>query len=67
MLPARFVAAALAATAVILGTSTAVHACTAFCARGNGHVLVGNNEDWNNPHTRVWFEPAEPPLIGVVP
>ena len=56
MLPARFVAAAFAATAILLGGSSAVHACTAFCARGNGHVLVGNNEDWDNPHTRVWFE-----------
>jgi uncharacterized protein (TIGR03435 family) len=64
MLPARVVAAALAATAIILGASNAVHACTAFCARGNGHVLVGNNEDWNNPHTRIWFEPAEPGKFG---
>ena len=64
MLPARFVAAALAATAFVLSTSHPVDACTAFCARGNGRVLVGNNEDWNNPHTRVWFEPAEPGKFG---
>lgn len=33
--------------------------CTAFCVAGNGRVLVGNNEDLVDPHTRIWFFPAE--------
>lgn len=33
-------------------------ACTAFCARAGGKVLLGNNEDFKNPRTRVWFVPA---------
>lgn len=64
MLPARFVAAALASLAVVAAVARDADACTAFCARGNGHVLVGNNEDWSNPHTRVWFEPAESGRFG---
>lgn len=46
-----FAASAVAANAV-------VNACTAFCATGAGQVLVGNNEDWSNPRTRIWFVPA---------
>jgi uncharacterized protein (TIGR03435 family) len=43
-----------------------VLACTAFCAAGHGQVLVGNNEDWNNPHTKIWFIPAKPDAFGRV-
>jgi hypothetical protein len=41
-------------------------ACTAFCAVGSGQVLVGNNEDWSNPRTKLWFVPAEPGSYGRV-
>lgn len=34
-------------------------ACTAFCAAAKGRVLVGNNEDFGNPRSRIWFVPAE--------
>jgi len=34
-------------------------ACTGFCATSKGKVLVGNNEDWGNPRSRIWFVPAE--------
>jgi penicillin V acylase-like amidase (Ntn superfamily) len=34
-------------------------ACTGFCAKSKGLVLAGNNEDWGNPRTRIWFVPAE--------
>ncbi len=34
-------------------------ACTAFAASNGHRVLVGNNEDDNNPFTAVWFIPAE--------
>jgi uncharacterized protein (TIGR03435 family) len=39
-------------------------ACTAFCAVGGGQVLVGNNEDWNNPRTKIRFVPARPGSYG---
>jgi hypothetical protein len=34
-------------------------ACTAFCAANSKLVLVGNNEDYNNHNTRMWFVPGE--------
>jgi uncharacterized protein (TIGR03435 family) len=43
---------------------TGVQACTAFCAVGHGQVLVGNNEDWHNPKSRLWFVPAKPGSYG---
>lgn len=42
----------------------ATQACTAFCAAVGDRVLVGNNEDWNNPRTRLWFVPAAPGALG---
>jgi penicillin V acylase-like amidase (Ntn superfamily) len=33
-------------------------ACTGICASAKGRVLVGNNEDFGNPRTRMWFVPA---------
>src|SRR5687767_6048469 len=41
-------------------------ACTAFCAAGGGQVLVGNNEDWYNPRTKIRFIPAKPGSYGRV-
>lgn len=38
--------------------------CTAFCAANRSLVLVGNNEDGDNPFTRVWFLPAEKGKLG---
>jgi len=40
-------------------THVSVHACTAFMMSDGERVLVGNNEDYKIPHTRVWFVPAE--------
>ena len=42
------------------------YACTAFMASDSDTVLVGNNEDYNIPHTRVWFIPAENGQYGRV-
>ena len=39
-------------------------ACTGICAKSKNLVLVGNNEDWSNPRTRVWFVPAEKGAYG---
>ena len=41
-------------------------ACTMVMAAKNGQVLVGNNEDWGNPHTRITFVPAELGRYGCV-
>lgn len=40
--------------------------CTIFTASNTDIVLVGNNEDWNNTNTRVWFLPAEKGKFGRV-
>jgi hypothetical protein len=41
-------------------------ACTAFMVADGDKVLVGNNEDFNRPHTRMWFIPAEKGQYGRV-
>ncbi len=46
-------------TVVLLVLPPPAPACTAFCADVKGRVLVGNNEDLVDPHTRIWFFPAE--------
>jgi len=41
-------------------------ACSFFlCARG-GVVLAGNNEDYVDPYTKMWFEPGEGGELGRV-
>ena len=42
----------------------AAPACTAICAAAKGKVLVGNNEDFGNPRSRLWFVPAEKGKYG---
>ena len=59
----RLTAAALMSGAIVLARP-GVQACTAFCAASGGQVLVGNNEDWNNPRTKIWFVPATPGTYG---
>jgi hypothetical protein len=57
------------ATAVVSGMlffHSAVCACTAFMMADGQRVLVGANEDFNIPHTRVWFIPAENGRYGRV-
>ena len=44
---------------LLLGYQPPLAGCTAFCARAGDHVLVGNNEDSDNPRTRLWFVPAD--------
>jgi hypothetical protein len=41
-------------------------ACTIFFATRGGQTLFGNNEDWNNPHTRMWIVPRKGSRYGVV-
>jgi len=52
----RVVGTALVVAAFISG---AAQACTVFCASDNNSVLMGNNEDWKDPYTRIWFLPPE--------
>jgi uncharacterized protein (TIGR03435 family) len=59
----RFAAIALGCLMGLVSRAT-LDACTAFCAVGGGRVLVGNNEDWSNPRTRLWFVPAKPGSFG---
>jgi hypothetical protein len=40
--------------------------CSAFLVVGAGAVFFGNNEDFWNPETRVWFVPAEEGRHGVM-
>jgi hypothetical protein len=42
---------------VILGFCLPVHPCTIFYATDGNIILVGNNEDWSDPDTRIWFIP----------
>jgi hypothetical protein len=48
-------AAGLAALALLAVPSA--QACTACYVAAGGRVLVGNNEDFGNPATKVWFVP----------
>ena len=41
-------------------------ACTAFLVAQGDTVLVGDNEDYFNPRTHVWFVPAEEGKLGRV-
>ena len=47
-------------------TSQSVLACTAFMMSDGDKVLVGNNEDYTIPYTRVWFVPPENGQFGRV-
>ena len=39
-------------------------ACTGITASKGDTVLFGNNEDWNDPHTYVWYVPSEEGKYG---
>ena len=41
-------------------------ACTFFTASDNDNVLTGNNEDWYDSNTYIWFHPAEDDKFGRV-
>jgi hypothetical protein len=45
---------------------TPLCACTVFYASQGDAVLAGNNEDWKNPLTKVWFEPKGKSKYGRV-
>lgn len=41
-------------------------ACTIFMLTDNEKVLVGNNEDWSDPKTRIWFLDGKDGTFGRV-
>ena len=47
-------------------SSPAALGCTVFSASDGTTSLAGNNEDFYNPSTRVWFEPREDGKYGRV-
>jgi len=54
---------AIGFTAVLAAAGVA-HSCTAFLATHGDVVLAGNNEDYVNPRTKVWFVPSEEGRLG---
>jgi hypothetical protein len=60
----RFIMLIIILLALVPGPS--LYACTAFCISKGDTVLVGNNEDYNNPNTKVWYVPAEKGKYGRV-
>ena len=54
-----------AALALALPPPTAV-ACSFFMCARNGEVLAGNNEDYRDPYTKMWFVPGEDADYGRV-
>ncbi len=60
----RFLTLSTISFALIFDSS--LYACTGFCISQGDLVLVGNNEDWKNPDTKVWYVPAEDGKYGRV-
>ena len=56
----------VAFSAAVLFFPSVGRTCTAFMMADGERVLVGNNEDYYIPHTRVWFIPAETGSYGRV-
>ena len=50
----------------VLASAGVAHSCTAFLAAQGDVVLAGNNEDYVNPRTKVWFVPPEDGRLGRV-
>lgn len=48
----------------ILISATYSLACSMFVININGKVLVGNNEDFWNPNSRIWFEKGDENNFG---
>lgn len=45
---------------------TAASPCTIVTMSRDGRVLIGNNEDWTDPRSKVWFVPASEDGYGRV-
>ncbi len=60
----RFIMLIIILLSLVPGSS--LYACTGFCISKGDTVLVGNNEDYNKPNTKVWYVPAEKGKYGRV-
>jgi hypothetical protein len=60
----RFIMLIIILLALVPGSS--LYACTGFCISKGDTVLVGNNEDHNDPDSKVWYVPAEKGKYGRV-
>lgn len=49
---------------MIMLVSQGLFPCIMFKAVQKGKTLVGNNEDWENPNTKIWFEPPSKGKFG---
>jgi hypothetical protein len=49
----------IAVLALVVLSAAGALPCTAFCSVGRGQALAGNNEDYSNPVTKIWFVPGE--------
>ncbi len=58
----RVYSIAVGALCAFAGTSG--KACTIFVLADPDHALFFNNEDWENPRTRIWFQPAGKGFLG---
>lgn len=57
---------ALSVLVLMVLTHSFSFACTAFMSSDGNKVLVGNNEDYNIPYTRMWFVPGKNGQYGIV-
>ena len=60
----RFIMLIIILLALVPGSS--LYACTGFCISKGDTVLVGNNEDYTDPNTKVFYVPAEKGKYGKV-
>ena len=51
---------------LLLSLSSTTHACTVFYYSDDNIILAGNNEDWPEPFTKIWYCPAGESKYGVV-
>lgn len=56
----------LVLTLMLTASSIHVSACSMFKITQGGKTLVGNNEDYWNPNTRIWFEKGESQKFGAM-
>jgi tetratricopeptide (TPR) repeat protein len=50
----------------LMGLTLHVSACSMFKTTIDGKTLVGNNEDYWNPNTRIWFEQGRAENFGAM-
>ena len=60
----RFLTLCIIVLALLPGSY--LYACTGSCISKGDTVLFGNNEDWKDPDTKVWYVPAEKGKYGRV-